>query len=397
MLRSLFLAPTLFLSLYAFAGQVRLGAEFPLSPTPNFDQSSVVIAEGIPTFAAWIENNSNVVTSLRGVVTSRTAVDRNSGSGVDVARGSETFLLVWGKDAFTVVAQRYGLDGSPLDAEPIVIAKVSSPVPQVNVAWNGANYLVTWSDVSLRARRMTESGQLVDAPFVVMAAPTGEFTVDPAVASDGTGFFIAASGYVPILVDPGPALEPTRIWFAHVGASGAASTATVPIFSAESNSAFNTTGVAITVVEGQPTIFWVDKRPADPSGNPWTAEPCIHAVQPPSPPRTLRCLDASPLSLTGDFISLDVAWNGSDFAVVVWNRLGVASAERFDRNLDPIDAAPVELAWNTGLSRISAVRSGNAVMIAYTRTDADDDERVFARTLEVSDEPPPPRRRGVRH
>jgi len=187
-----------------------------------------------------------------------------------------------------------------------------------------------------------------------------------------------------------------RIWFAEV-ATGTAATVMMPIFAAESRSAFDATGVDIAVGGGQPTIVWVDQRAANLSNNPWTAIPCIHAMQPPSPPRTLRCLETSPFaSLSGDFIKADIAWTGSEY-VLVWNRLGVAYAERFDRNLNSMDPQPVEVAWNIGNSRVRIVRSGDALTIAYTRTDAGDDERAFARTLETSDQPPPTRRRGVRH
>jgi len=70
-----------------------------------------------------------------------------------------------------VKAQRVDADGNPLWAEPVTVA-ASATVDEVDVAWNGALYLVVWNDTAtdqIMGRRVRPDGGFADAaPFVVM-------------------------------------------------------------------------------------------------------------------------------------------------------------------------------------------------------------------------------------
>jgi hypothetical protein len=90
--------------------------------------------------------------------------------------------------------QRLNGDGSPIDAEPFLIAGGSRSFIKPRVAWNGTLYLVVWEDTSISrgfapgaifGKRVAANGTVIDAaPFEIMGGNT------PDVAALGDAFLV---------------------------------------------------------------------------------------------------------------------------------------------------------------------------------------------------------------
>lgn len=76
-------------------------------------------------------------------------------------------------NASRVLGQRVSHLGTPIDAEPFVIASGSAALDRPSAAWDGQRYLVTWSDKSqsrVYGRRVASNGIPIDAaPIFVLA------------------------------------------------------------------------------------------------------------------------------------------------------------------------------------------------------------------------------------
>lgn len=95
---------------------------------------------------------------------------------VDTAVGSNGYMMTYRSDTAAgvrVLAQPLSATGVPLTAEPIQLASgptLNGPGTP-SVAWNGSNYVVTWSVLNtIYAQRLQPNGTLIDAsPIAVMA------------------------------------------------------------------------------------------------------------------------------------------------------------------------------------------------------------------------------------
>lgn len=121
-------------------------------------------------------------------------------AGPGLAFGRGTHLLAWIDPALQVRAVRLGADGAPAAGTPLVLGGAGlAPVytmydrdREVQVAFNGTNFVVTWLngvDLRVRAVRVSPAGAVLDAtPFVLSPggadAPTAPLF---ATASDGRG------------------------------------------------------------------------------------------------------------------------------------------------------------------------------------------------------------------
>ena len=88
-----------------------------------------------------------------------------------------------------LLSQRVADDGTVLDLEPTVVAVESSTVSVVpDVAWNGTDYLITWSHM---AQRVSASNQVLGAPIVV-----GDYPVRTVAAAGDTFVIGSFESYV---------------------------------------------------------------------------------------------------------------------------------------------------------------------------------------------------------
>jgi len=93
----------------------------------------------------------------------------------DTAVGSNGYMMTYRSDTAAgvrVLAQPLSANGTPLTSEPIQL--VSGPTlngpTTPSVAWNGSNYVITWSVLNtIYAQRLQQNGTLLDAsPIAVM-------------------------------------------------------------------------------------------------------------------------------------------------------------------------------------------------------------------------------------
>ena len=103
-----------------------------------------------------------------------------------VAAGDTTSLVAW-KDRTNggIYAGRVADAGGPL-GDPFLLA-AAGETPQV--AFDGTNYLVTWSDGDILGRRVAEDGTVLDATPIPVSTASGSQTT-PSAAFDGTNFVV---------------------------------------------------------------------------------------------------------------------------------------------------------------------------------------------------------------
>lgn len=163
--------------------------------------------------AAWTERRPPTSSSTADVYRGRlnAAGEQLDGSGLllfdeapnalrplAVARGATTFLVTWNV-GFTVYAMILDGTGAPLIGPIAIDAPDYNGVPsRPDVAWNGATYLVAWRyydggfDQGIRAKRLGESGDVLDAAPILVTAD-GNGLNGPIVASDGGNWLVAWS------------------------------------------------------------------------------------------------------------------------------------------------------------------------------------------------------------
>lgn len=94
---------------------------------------------------------------------------------VDTAVGSNGYMMAYRSDTASearIMAQPLSANGTPLTAGPIQLATaptLNGPAAP-SVAWNGSNYVITWSiSNTIYAQRLQQNGTLIDAsPIAVM-------------------------------------------------------------------------------------------------------------------------------------------------------------------------------------------------------------------------------------
>jgi len=119
----------------------------------------------------------------------------------DFAEGDEIHAIAFlsrTSDEGRILLQRIDEFGTSLDPEPIEVASGQIPgegIPTLgepNVAWNGSNFIVTWSDgFSIFARRLLPDGTFLDPlPQVVMEGH------DPDVAAVGSTYLVVGLDFL---------------------------------------------------------------------------------------------------------------------------------------------------------------------------------------------------------
>ncbi len=121
-------------------------------------------------------------------------------TSASVAFDGTNFLVVWEDERSTqkdIFGARVSLQGEILDPVGIPICTYQRVQSQVGVAWGGENYLVVWQDWregawSVYGARVDADGNILD-PNGFPIAGGAEWVGSPAVASDGTNFFVVWS------------------------------------------------------------------------------------------------------------------------------------------------------------------------------------------------------------
>jgi hypothetical protein len=120
-----------------------------------------------------------------------------------IAFDGTNFLVVWEDKRINTNNDIFGARVSPqggiLDPIGIPISTSQSVQSNVNVAWGGQNYLVVWQDWkdgnwTVYGARVDQDGNVLDPDGFFIAGGL-EWAVYPAVASDGTNFFVVWSQY----------------------------------------------------------------------------------------------------------------------------------------------------------------------------------------------------------
>lgn len=111
------------------------------------------------------------------------------------------YLVAWTdhRSGADVYASRVNPDGTSLDGTGIPVSTAEFSQSDAQVAWNGSTYLVVWIDYRSQDRelygaRVTPEGQVLD-PDGIRLTPPGSSPWHPSVASDGSGFAVAWTGY----------------------------------------------------------------------------------------------------------------------------------------------------------------------------------------------------------
>ncbi len=108
-----------------------------------------------------------------------------------VASNGSEFLVVWedrrnGIDETDIYASRVAADGTTLDPDGIAIATADGLEWTPEVASDGTNFLVVWTDGvqgnrgDVRAARVTPQGEVLDPGGFVLTAPRAVRRVSPA-------------------------------------------------------------------------------------------------------------------------------------------------------------------------------------------------------------------------
>jgi len=175
-----------------------------------------VINNGTAYFAVWSDERlgdadvygarvsaDGVVLDQNGLLYSlQSNAEWNPGAAFD----GINYLVVWGDDRnmtdghdhlINIYGARITPEGTSLDPDGIPIAIGSAYLTSPVAAFNGENYLVTWTTCDkaiyhcdVYGTRVTPAGQVLDPGFITISAGAGCGSA-PTVASDGQSFFVA--------------------------------------------------------------------------------------------------------------------------------------------------------------------------------------------------------------
>ena len=125
--------------------------------------------------------------------------DFAQGSGMSVSAGGGSELVAYSNTSGDVVATRVSPTLTELDTPPLLLSRAAHRQEFAAAAYNGTDYLVVWEDhrsetagqgSDLYGARVTPAGTVRDPAGFPISSATGDQT-RPAVASNGTNFFVA--------------------------------------------------------------------------------------------------------------------------------------------------------------------------------------------------------------
>lgn len=117
----------------------------------------------------------------------------NTQSGLTIAASNGQYLAAWFEtgSVTTVRASRIDSEGNFLDGEGVALGIVSAPpmytAPSIAIDSDGTNWLVVWASGSVRGRRLSRAGALLDAQAFFIAGG-----YDVAVRWNGSSYVVVA-------------------------------------------------------------------------------------------------------------------------------------------------------------------------------------------------------------
>ena len=140
-------------------------------------------------------NSSGVVLDTQGIkVTTPTGIVPHSDQFPSVASDGQLFLVTWETNIvgpWAAMFSRITGDGIVLDSGGVLLTREGDVARTPSVAFDGANYLVTWSSgeglADIEGKRVSPTGVVLDrTPITVSSAP--DVQEQPQVVFDGTNY-----------------------------------------------------------------------------------------------------------------------------------------------------------------------------------------------------------------
>jgi hypothetical protein len=275
-----------------------------------------------------------------------------------VAWNGANFLVVWSDHRsgtnYDIYGARVSATGSVLDATGIPVSAAANSQSSPAVAWNGTNFLVVWDDwrsgscCDVYGARVSGAGSVLDAAGLAISTAAGGQT-EPELAWNGTNFLVVwqdgrSGGFVE-----------ADIYGTRVSAAGSVLDSTGIAISTSAN---DQTSPAVAWNGTDFLVVWADRR----SGTNYD----IYGARVSA---TGSVLDATgiPISTAANSQSLPaVAWNGTNF-LVVW------SDARTDVDFTDIFGARVSATGSvldaTGIPISTAASSQSSPAVAWNGTD----------------------------
>ena len=348
-------------------------------------QSQTSLAQfGSAPLRVWREGSfdERVMLSLNGRTIDVASSTTHELSDPSVARGSNVVLVFWRDTVkpdylalatmgYRTYARRFALDGTALDAQPILVH--DDPVQYVErslgtaTAFDGHNFVVVWSGPRVRAARISPQGTLLDpAPLAIESTAEVGFNSGMRAVWTGSELLVGWASWNDfryILISPRPPARSAAI-VARVDTRG------VTMSVKGVRAVWQGPGLAKRV-----DLAWNDARALLASVHSGCAEATL--LEPTLDPVASaqgECPGSQPV------IDPAVAWNGGEF-VLAWSS-DTVHAMRFDATLQKLDAAPFDVAPAGVMAYEPAVAaSGSGAELTYVRLD-DLVPRLFARTLD---------------
>jgi hypothetical protein len=384
------------------AAEVRLGAEMPLGPAPQFTpavaQSNVQIAYASSHMLAVWTTEKTMFGALDGAPVAFSVSNPFDLAILGVAGGRNNFLVVFRaySPANSLFALRVGFDGRVLDPDPIVVPiGANQNALDGGVAYDGSEFVT----VNLRKRQGLSS--VIPPPEFVTASIS-----DDGVARSGAVFKFPSS-------QPSVPLQPRIAWTGTRFVAGYGvrtytydapwGISAVPFeHDAANDLTLGQTAfpdlrgregvIRMAVAANRATFVWlvlgtdaaIKVAQTDLDGKPVSA-PKAFAVPTPG------------LSNPQDG-DIRIAWDGTEY-LVSWIAAGLGAPGkiqgiRLRYDATPIDAQPFDIAADSVTTSLSLTTTAYGFAIAYSRADLTNGgkPRAFVRALERL---PAPRRRAV--
>jgi len=191
--------------------------EFPLS-TDCFSgnayatQSSPAVAFGGTNYlVVWEDERINTDRDIFGARVSASGevldpisipicVYTNLQTGVKVAGGDQNYLVVWTdyrNGSYDIYGARVDFSGNVLDPEGFPISTSSDWESYPDVAWDGTNFFVVWTDDrsittydDIYGTRISPAGEVLD-PRGIQISSEPVFEETPSIAYNGSVYFVA--------------------------------------------------------------------------------------------------------------------------------------------------------------------------------------------------------------
>jgi hypothetical protein len=178
-------------------------------PAPGPQTTASVAFDGTSFLVVWEDERNaekdvfGARVSLQGEILDPIGIpvctSQNVQSNVDVVWGGENYLVVWQdwrEGTWMIYGTRVDQDGNVLDPDGFPIAGGAEWVGSPAVASDGTNFFVVWSHdkpetfYDLYGTRITPDGNVLDPEGILICA-TYQYELNPSVAYNGSIYFVA--------------------------------------------------------------------------------------------------------------------------------------------------------------------------------------------------------------